>query len=131
MISDMSQMNPGQVPAPSLDTLVGRKVHMMMWDRRISQTALGRQVGIDQSSLSKRLRGERNWTLDDLRAVATVLGTSIAYLVGETNEGPEGGASGPSLPHLDSNQEPIGFQSSGEIVHVDFARRRNAGAQSA
>ena len=107
----MSQIDSIQAEAASLDTLVGRRVHMMMWERRITQTALGREVGIDQSSLSKRLRGERNWTLDDLRAVATALGTSMGYLLGENDEGPGGGAPRPSsLPGLDSNQEPAGSQ---------------------
>ena len=109
MLSDMSQMNTAQSAEPSLDALVGRKVHMMMWDRRISQTALGKMVGIDQSSLSKRLRGERNWTLDDLRGVASALGTTMSYLLGEDENPQPGGAGGGSaLPGLDSNQEPAG-----------------------
>lgn len=114
----MSQIDSLQSDSASLDTLVGRRVHMMMWDRRISQTALGKLVGIDQSSLSKRLRGERNWTLDDLRAVATALGTTMGYLLGENDEGPGGGAPRPSsLPGLDSNQEPAGFKPA-EIVYL-------------
>lgn len=78
----MSQMT---APQPeSLDAAVGRRVHMLMWDRRVTQTALGRTIGMDQSSMSKRLRGDRGWSLDDLRAVATALDTTIGYLVGET-----------------------------------------------
>ena len=83
----------------------------MMWDRRITQTALGRAIGIDQSNLGKRLRGERGWSLDDLQAVARALGTTMGYLLGENDEGPGGGAPRPSsLPGLDSNQEPAGSQ---------------------
>ena len=112
----MSQMNA--VEREPLDVAVGRRVHMLMWERRITQTALGRTIGIDQSGLGKRLRGERGWSLDDLAAVAGALGTSMAYLLGETESPLPGGAGGGSLPGLDSNQEPIGFQSN--VIEVDF-----------
>ncbi|MBN9209317.1 MAG: helix-turn-helix transcriptional regulator [Microbacterium ginsengisoli] len=80
----MSQGSFVSLPArESLDVTVGRRVHMIMWERRITQTALGRMVGIDQSSLGKRLRGERGWSLDDLRVVAEALNVSKAYLLGE------------------------------------------------
>ena len=97
-------------PVESLDVAVGRRVHLMMWDQRITQTALGRQVGIDQSNLGRRLRGERGWSLDDLRAVAAALGTSMAYLLGESEKPHQDGPDGASLPGLDSNQEPAGSQ---------------------
>ena len=103
-MSQMSAMQP-----ESLDVSVGRRVHMMMWERRITQTALGREIGVDKSNLGKRLRGERGWSLDDLRAVAAALGTTMSYLLGENDEDPGGGAPRPSsLPGLDSNQEPAG-----------------------
>lgn len=95
MLADMSQMSPLQIEE-SLDALVGRRVHMIMWDRRISQTALGKQVGIDQSALGKRLRGERGWSLDDLRLVAHALGTTMGYLLGEGDEPPVNGPSAAS-----------------------------------
>lgn len=119
----MSQINA--VEAESLDITVGRRVHLMMWERRITQTALGRTIGIDQSNLGRRLRGERGWSLDDLRATANALGTTMSYLLGETEEGPGGGAPEPTLPRLDSNQQPIGFKH-GELVRVDFRARKAA-----
>lgn len=94
--------------AESLDVAVGRRVHMMMWEQRITQTALGRAIGLDQSGLGKRLRGERGWSLDDLAAVADELDVTIAYLVGETKEAPTPKGGGHTLPDLDSNQEPAG-----------------------
>lgn len=72
----------------TLDVAAGRRVHLMMWDRKITQVDLGRKIGMDQSSLGKRLRGERGWSLDQLAAVAGALDTSIAYLVGEADEPP-------------------------------------------
>ena len=101
-------------PEP-LDVAVGRRVHMLMWEQRITQTQLGRRIGVDQSGLGRRLRGERGWSLDDLAATARELGVSMAYLLGESDstkprpDGPDG-AREEKLPGLDSNQEPIGSQ---------------------
>ncbi len=94
-----------------MDAEVGRRVHMIMWDRRVTQTALGRLVGLDQSSLGKRLRGERGWSLDDLRAVAGALGTTIGYLVGESEEPQPDGPDEGSESHLrESNPRPIHYE---------------------
>ena len=46
-------------PSESLDVAVGRRVHHLMWDRRITQTALGRALKIDQSGVGRRLRGDQ------------------------------------------------------------------------
>lgn len=70
----------------SLDAQVGRRVHHMMWDAKMTQTALGKVLGMDQSSLAKRLRGDRRWDLDEVAAVAAAFNTSMAYLVGETSD---------------------------------------------
>lgn len=75
-----------EVATESLDAFVGRRVHMLMWDTKITQTALSHRLGVDQSTLSKRLRGERGWGLDDLRAIAKELGTNMAFLLGETDD---------------------------------------------
>ncbi|MBK0419995.1 helix-turn-helix transcriptional regulator [Leucobacter sp. CSA1] len=92
----MSTTSPRQ-PAESknsMDFEVGRRIHMLMWDRGITQTALAPRVGINQSSLAKKLRGQRGWSLDDVRAVAAELQTTVGYLFGETenpHQSPDGG----------------------------------------
>lgn len=82
---------------PDLDAQIGRRVHQLMWDRQITQTAIGERVGMDPSSVAKRLRGKLGWNAAQLKAFAAVLDTSIAYLAGETNnprpadpDGPDG-----------------------------------------
>jgi transcriptional regulator with XRE-family HTH domain len=65
----------------SLDEVVGERVHMLMWKAKITQTAMARQMGVDQSALSKRIRGERGWSLDDVEAAASILGVSVANLL--------------------------------------------------
>ena len=102
--------------AKPLDIAAGRRVHLLMWDRRITQVELGRSVGMDQSSLGKRLRGERGWSLDQLATVAGALNTTIAYLVGEIDD--------PSCAPRDLNPEPIdtGLELA-EIISIDAAPR--------
>ena len=73
----------------SLDEIVGRNVHMLMWDRQITQVKLGNAVGIDQSSLAKKLRGKRGWSLDEVNAVAAELGTTIGALCTPWDLNPE------------------------------------------
>jgi transcriptional regulator with XRE-family HTH domain len=126
----------------TLDVAAGRRVHLMMWDRKITQVELGRTVGMDQSSLGKRLRGERGWSLDQLASVAGALETTIAYLVGETDDPkPQipraGGAAGAirSIYFLEdgwarrgSNPRPADYRGAGSmtnrITFADFTKRQ-------
>ncbi|HUG50394.1 MAG TPA: helix-turn-helix domain-containing protein [Terrimesophilobacter sp.] len=111
---------------PSVDTEIGRRVFHLMWDRKITQTDMGRIVGVGQSTLSKKLRGERPWFADELRAAAAALETTVGYLFGETENPHPGAGGGSSLPGLDSNQEPAGFK---PIVSLaDRRARRKATA---
>jgi transcriptional regulator with XRE-family HTH domain len=70
----------------SYDRIVGRRVHQIMWEQRLTQTTLAKQIGLDQSSLGKRLRGDRGWSLDEVHAVAAALRTTVAYLFGEDSD---------------------------------------------
>lgn len=69
-------------PDKSIDIEVGRRVHMRMWDSKLTHEAVARSIGLDTSSFSKRLRGERKWALIELVNVATVLRTTSSYLLG-------------------------------------------------
>lgn len=105
---------PADVPG-DMDARVGRLVHQMMWDQRLTQTGVAARLGIQQSALSKKLRGERHWSLWELRVMAKILNTTSAYLLGETDDpnrpaGDDGPPDdgGDRLPRLDSNQQPFG-----------------------
>lgn len=67
---------------------------MRMWDSKLKQADVAKSIGLDTSSFSKRLRGERKWALIELVNLATVLRTTVAYFVGETEDprpvGPDG-----------------------------------------
>ena len=58
---------------------------MIMWDRRMKQAELAEALGLEQSALSKRLRGERGWSVSEVLIAARHLGTTISYLAGETD----------------------------------------------
>lgn len=97
-------MSSAQVIAiePDLDAQIGRRVHQLMWDRHITQTAVGARVGMDSSAIAKRLRGKLGWNAAQLKAFAAALDTSVAYLVGETENphpgNPSGGKNGHEAP---------------------------------
>jgi transcriptional regulator with XRE-family HTH domain len=78
----------------SLDTQVGKAIHSHMWDRHITQTAMAPRLGMTQSGLSKKLRGDRPWTLDELYRAADALGCPLDEL----------------LPRRDSNLEPSDYR---------------------
>lgn len=74
----------------NLDNELGVNVNSHMFRRRMTQTQLGRLLGMTQTSLSKKMHGERKWTLQEVYDVAAALGVDVAEL----------------LPRRDSNLQP-------------------------
>jgi transcriptional regulator with XRE-family HTH domain len=70
----------------NVDAEIGRRIHTLMWDQRVTQTALGAELGVGQSGLGRRLRGERGWSAAELLIVSQVLQVSVAYLFGEDGD---------------------------------------------
>ena len=108
IVTNMSTALSATPERHDTDAEIGRRVFHLMWDRKITQTEMGRVIGVGQTTLSKKLRGERPWYSSELRSAADKLGVTVGYLFGETENPQPGGAGGGSLPGLDSNQEPIG-----------------------
>jgi transcriptional regulator with XRE-family HTH domain len=54
-----------------------------MWDRQISSRSMAGQLGIDESTMARKLRGNRKWTLDEVLRVAAVLDVPITDLLPE------------------------------------------------
>jgi transcriptional regulator with XRE-family HTH domain len=52
----------------------------------ISQIELAYKIGISEKTVRRWESGERSPNTDDLQKLATVLDTSAAYLIGETND---------------------------------------------
>jgi transcriptional regulator with XRE-family HTH domain len=84
----------------TIDEVVGTRVHMAMFTRRVRQTQLSSEIGITQSTLSKKIHGQRPWTLDELAAAARALGVPLADLIPSLEE----------LPQEDSNFQPFDYR---------------------
>lgn len=59
--------------ALSPDEALGRLIHQVMWDKKISQERLAARLGIHQTTLSKKLRGERPWSFAEMIEVSDAL----------------------------------------------------------
>ncbi|WP_112650296.1 helix-turn-helix domain-containing protein [Mycobacterium xenopi] len=103
--------------------LIGERVHALMWRSRRTQKQLGAILGVDQGSISNRLRGKTNWTAVEIAVVARWLGVPVADLIPEVDVDDPSGPSGAgfriagrltpvgskdSLPRKDSNLQPFG-----------------------
>jgi hypothetical protein len=53
-----------------IDTLIGEAVHRAMWRRRLQQIDVAPLAGMTQSALSKKIRGQRPWSVEDVYRVA-------------------------------------------------------------
>lgn len=87
----MSISNPVGQPVPGkreVDAEVGRRIHMLMWDRGVTQTKFGLALGIDQSNIAKKLRGKAGWSLGEIVATARYFDVPIGYLFGEGEDLP-------------------------------------------
>jgi len=91
-MSDETHDSDRKLPAAKR---AGARIHMAMWERRIRQADLAARVGMSQSTLSKKLRGEVPMTVDELVTIAHALGIPACELLEEGEEVPVGGP----LPH--------------------------------
>lgn len=94
--------------AETWDVRIGRRVHHLMWDAHVTQTELARKVGLSQSTLGKKIRGELGWSPGLLVAIARALDTTVAYLFSETEDPRPPQRPGVLLPEEDSNFQPAG-----------------------
>ena len=83
------------------DARTGERAHVLMWRLGMTQTEVGRRLSLDSTALGRKLRGIRPWYLREIVSLAEILSTSVAYLIGETDD-----PRPPVLPRLDSNQQP-------------------------
>lgn len=64
---------------------IGEAVHSRIWRKKISQRALATELGITQSTLSRKLHGERPWTLDEVIIASRFLGVAPSTLLADVN----------------------------------------------
>jgi len=96
----------------SVDIQIGERVHQMLFRKRLSQTKVAPKMGISQSVLSRKLRGEIIWTAEDVLAAAQILDVPVTAL----------------LPRLDLNQQPSGSPSPQVGAIIPMPRRLSLAA---
>lgn len=65
----------------SLDQHIGRTVHGILWERRITQRRLAAELGLDETMVSKMLRGVRSWSIAELLRTAAFLELPVTDLL--------------------------------------------------
>jgi transcriptional regulator with XRE-family HTH domain len=115
-----------------LDAAIGARVHHVMWPQRITQKRLAAALDVEQSTVSKKLRGSIPWSAAEIVLAAKVLGCPPGDLLPrlDSNQEPDTRSSDLNqitlLPRLDSNQEPTGNRfapSIGQARVYAFPRR--------
>ena len=66
--------------------ILSEKVKELLEAGNISQKDISEKLGVEYSTLWRRLKGERKINIDFLKHLAESLGTSSAYLLGETDD---------------------------------------------
>lgn len=101
----------------NVDQLIGETVHLLMWNARITQTEMGRRIGLGQSHLSKKLRGEMRWYANEVAQVAQILGVTPGELFGDIPPKRR-----PGRP-IDSSFQPLDGGPSNEKVWSSILQR--------
>jgi transcriptional regulator with XRE-family HTH domain len=63
------------------ESQTSERVRALLADREISEAALARQLGLSQSYVSRRMRGDVTWRVDDIARIAAHLGVAVSDLV--------------------------------------------------
>lgn len=81
-------------PSRDADAELGQRAHMLIWSTGRKQGDVASELGMSSGSLGLKLKGQRGWALAEIKAIAAVLNTSVAYLVGESDSPTPGGPAG-------------------------------------
>jgi len=83
------------------NVLIGEHIHTLMWRSGKTQSQLAALLGVDQGSVSRRLRGKREWSGYEIAVTAAWLGVASSELMPEIEITPDddggdddGGAAG-------------------------------------
>ncbi|QFG09709.1 hypothetical protein PBI_PIPP_38 [Gordonia phage Pipp] len=112
-------MTTRQPATAETNAAIGELVHQHMWRRKITQTQIGARIGIGQSAVARKLRGERPFAVDELMAIAAFLDVPITDLLPtEPPPGPDAPDGGDECARRDSNPKP----SVREVVAAEATR---------
>jgi transcriptional regulator with XRE-family HTH domain len=86
------------------DVLIGERIHQIMWRQRMTQGQLAARLGLTQTGVSRKIRGERPWFARELLQVAAALNTQVSALLPNPDDFDPPAV---PLPRLDLNQQPF------------------------
>lgn len=76
----------------TLDQALGARVHILMWEQRITQAAMGEALGKTQTTVGRKLRGDVSFAVNELPTVARLLGVKpgelLEYAIWDSNPEP-------------------------------------------
>jgi transcriptional regulator with XRE-family HTH domain len=96
-------------PALSISAIASARIRGLRAERGWNQSELALRVGLSRVNVSDRESGRKAVNIDELPAFADALGSSVAYLMGLTNDRSrplEEAASGALRACRDSNPKP-------------------------
>lgn len=71
-----------------MDARIGQRMIERMAALGMTQGRLAEALGLTQTAISRKLRGQRPWFSEELAAAGRVLGVSVAFLFGEDEVSP-------------------------------------------
>lgn len=104
-----------------MSEIISERLKKLMSEKRYSKAEISEKLGIGYSTLWRRLNGERGINIDFLLELASVLDTSVSYLVGETDNPERSGNAIVSEMHLikthdAGNSHPTNYAYWGGVV---------------
>lgn len=60
---------------------VGAAVHQVMWRQRITQETVAKALGLNQATISKKVRGRAPFSIDELITISRVLGVKPSEIL--------------------------------------------------
>ena len=66
--------------------LLNERIVGMLFRRKRTRRDLALLLGLAAPAVTRRINGEIDWRVSELRAIADYLGSSVSYLVGEADD---------------------------------------------
>ena len=105
------------------DKLIGQNIRIFREGRRMTQTALGKSVGISFQQIQKYEKGENRVGSDRLVKIADALGVPVARLFDSSVEGPDGPITGGVVTDLLAQPQAVAMLKAFARLSPDSLRR--------
>ena len=65
--------------------ILAERLVALMFRRKLTRNEVATSIGKSKAAFYNKMNGTSDWTLSELRQLATTLGTTVSYLVGESD----------------------------------------------